>query len=311
MKKISYLLLSGFFLIFFGMAWLAYQWYIPVQVGHGSRVSFSITPGAGVHQISAGLDSAGLIRSRWWWETYVWFRGWGKKFQIGEFRITPTMSGAKIAGVLTAHEGGTERTVTIIEGWTIQDIAQAVEVLKPPPADLEGYLFPDTYRISRYINDPLSQLVEKARANFDRKVTPELRAEIERGGHTLHEIITMASILEAEVQTAEDRALVSDIFWRRLKIGMALQADSTVNYVTGKNHAAVSLQDTKIDSPYNTYKYRGLPPGPINNPGLGAIQAATYPKTNSYWYFLTTKEGKVIYAKTFEEHVTNKRKWLR
>ena len=306
---LSKLRVTGLLAIICGLFWLFYQWHLPMR-SRSETMVFSIAPGTGVHQISRNLHERGLIHNRWWWETYVWLRGWGGKFQIGEFKIAPSMNGAKIAGILTAHEGETERRVTIIEGWTLKDIAKAVGTSKLPSAELEGYLFPDTYRISRYINDPLSQLVEKARANFDRKVTLELRDQIQRQGHTLHEIITMASILEAEVQTSEDRALVSDIFWRRLKIGQALQADSTVNYVTGKNHAAVSLTDTKIDSPYNTYKYRGLPSGPINNPGLVAIKAAVYPEPNSYWYFLTTKEGQVIYAQTFAEHVANKRRYL-
>lgn len=294
------------------IGFLLYQWYWPVQPSGSVITKISIVPGEGVHQISRDLYDGALIHNRWWWETYVWLRGWGSRFQIGEFEISPAMSGVKIASILTAHEGQTDRVVTIIEGWTSSQINEkwgfSIDLITN---DHEGYLFPDTYRISKYATDPTKQLVEKALANFDNKVTPELRAEIKRQGHTLHEVVTMASILEAEVRTPEDRAYVSDIFWRRVKIGMALQADSTVNYVTGKNHAAVSLVDTKVDSPYNTYKYRGFPPGPINNPGLSAIRAAIYPKANDNWYFLTAKDGHVVYAKTFAEHVANKWRYLR
>jgi UPF0755 protein len=146
--------------------------------------------------------------------------------------------------------------------------------------------------------------------NFDKKLTQDLRDEIARQKKTIFEIVTMASILEKEVQTDEDRAMVADIFWRRLKAGMPLQADSTINYITGKSDSRANLTDIQIDSPYNTYKYPGLPVGPIGNPGLSAIKAAIYPKANGYWYFLTTDDGKVIYAKSFDEHKANKAKYL-
>ncbi len=310
------------FIVSLGLGWLSYQWYFPAQRIGGMITKIDIAPGEGVHQISRNLYDGALIRNRWWWETYVWLRGWGSRFQIGEFEISPAMSGAKIASILTAHEGKADRMVTIIEGWTLSDIAKELDFPmvpwfdhisfpslassvivdysylfkqfsflqeRPQGVGLEGYLFPDTYRISKYAVDPAKQLVEKALANFDQKVTLELRAEIKRQGRDLHEVITMASILEAEVQTPEDRALVADLLWRRLKIGMALQ----------------------VDSAPETYKSRGLPPGPINNPGMSAIMAAIYPKANQYWYFLTAKnDGHVVYAKIFAEHVQNKRKWL-
>ncbi len=132
-----------------------------------------------------------------------------------------------------------------------------------------------------------------------------------RAGYRAGQFFRAVAALAAGDLPEQDRALVADLFWRRLKIGMALQADSTVNYITGKNDSVVSLIDLQKDSPYNTYKNKGLPPGPINNPGLSAIRAAIYPKANQYWYFLTTKDGQVIYSRTFEEHVANKRKWLK
>ena len=143
------------------------------------------------------------------------------------------------------------------------------------------------------------------------KLTAELRAEIKRQGKTIHEILTLASIIEKEVSSDKDRKLVADIFYKRLDAGVALQADSAVNYVTGKSTPRASAQDLAKESPYNTYRYRGLPPGPIASPGLSAILAAVYPTANPYWYFLTTPAGQAIYSKTFEEHVANKAKYLR
>jgi UPF0755 protein len=154
-------------------------------------------------------------------------------------------------------------------------------------------------------------LVATLLRNFGAKLTPTLRAKAAEEGRPLFDVVTMASIVEAEVRGDEDRRMVADIFWRRLDVGMALQADSTVNYVTGKGHASVSLEDTEVESRYNTYKYPGLPFGPICNPGLSAIKAAVDPKPNAYWYFLTDKEGTVHYGKTLDEHNTNKAIYLK
>ncbi len=120
----------------------------------------------------------------------------------------------------------------------------------------------------------------------------------------------MASIIEKEAR-GNDMEKVADIFWRRIDEGIALQSDATVNYATGKYETQPSLDDLEINSPYNTYKYRGLPAGPIGNPGLGAIRAAVYPEANDYWFFLHAKDGETIYSKNFEEHKINKAKYLR
>jgi len=120
----------------------------------------------------------------------------------------------------------------------------------------------------------------------------------------------MASVIEREVRSEEDRALVSDIFWKRVEAGRGLEADSTVNYITGHSKPSVSYEETRIDHPWNTYKYRGLPPGPIGNPSLSSLIAAIRPKANPYWYFLTDPQGKVYYGRTLEEHSAN-RKYLR
>lgn len=121
----------------------------------------------------------------------------------------------------------------------------------------------------------------------------------------------MASILEAELQTDVDRAMGADVFWKRLAIDMPLQSDATVNYVTGKGKLQPSIADTKVDSLYNTYQHRGLPPGPINNPSLSAIRAAINPTSNPYYFYLTAPDGKTIFSKTLDEHNRNKATYLR
>ncbi len=231
-----------------------------------------------------------------------------------------------------------EVTITIPEGFTLQHIGELVEAKlgissddwqaetgvdspfegtrpllnsKPDSVDLEGYLFPDTYRF--FPDASAHDVVEKLLQTMAQKVSSiaPVFNETDDGTYPqdLHEVLTLASIIEREVRTDADRSIVAGIFRNRLAIGMALQADSTVNYVTGKKTPGVSVEDLQIDSPYNTYKYPGLPPGPIANPGLASIIAAANPATTDYYYFLTTSEGKVVYAKTHEEHVANKARY--
>lgn len=136
-------------------------------------------------------------------------------------------------------------------------------------------------------------------------------AEIERQGKNLEEIIIMASIIEKEMSSPEDGRIISGILWKRIEAGMGLQADATLTYLTGKPSLKLTEEDLAIDSPYNTYKYRGLPTGPISNPGLNAIKAAIYPEESSYWYYLHDSESQPHYARAFEEHIENKLRYLK
>jgi UPF0755 protein len=203
------------------------------------------------------------------------------------------------------------RTLSASSAPKPDDFSSAFPYLKDKPSfiSLEGYLFPDTYRI--YRDATAEELTKTLIANLDRKLDDKLRQRIAAQGKTIHEVLTMASIVEREVFGLEDRRMVADLFWRRLSEGMALQADSTVNYATGKDLPAVTFEDLKNISRYNTYKYPGLPPGPIGSPGLEAIQATVDPLPNPYVYFLTDKEGNVHYGRTLEEHNRNKAKYLR
>lgn len=139
----------------------------------------------------------------------------------------------------------------------------------------------------------------------------DLRKEIEKQGKTIFEIITMASLLEKEVRTMEDKKMVSAVLWKRLEASMPLQVDATIIYITGKKTTKVSISETKIDSSYNTYRYKGLPIGPICNPGLDSIKAAIYPESSEYWYYLSTPEGETVFSETFKEHNIAKAKYLR
>ncbi|MDO8582136.1 MAG: endolytic transglycosylase MltG [bacterium] len=280
---------------------------------------FVIVSGEGVNAISRNLKTAGLIRNSLAFETYLWWKGIEGRLIAGEYDLNPSLSIRDLTRVLVAGETiSRERDITILEGWTRKDIAEYLEkegIVKAKDfldatKDLEGYLFPDTYRIFK--DATVQEIVVKMRGNFDRKVTSEMRADIKKQKKTLDEILIMASILEREVRTPEEMRLASDLFWRRVAIGMPLQSDATVNFVTGEKRPSPLYKDLEVDSPYNTYKYRGLPPGPIGNPGLFAITAAIYPKKNDYWFFLTTQDdGRAIFSKTFDEHNWNKVKYLK
>ena len=179
---------------------------------------------------------------------------------------------------------------------------------KPADQGLEGFLFPDTYYI--YRDASTSQVIEKMLDNFDLQLTPELREEIIRQNKTIFEVITLASIIEKELRTETDRKMGADVFLKRLEIEKPLQSDATVNYVTGKSTTRPSFEDVGVDSPYNTYKNIGLPPGPICNPSLESIKAVIYPEPNDYYYFLTKPDGTAVFSETGEEHEANKTKYL-
>ena len=186
-----------------------------------------------------------------------------------------------------------------------------VEVHEEPTAShLEGYLFPDTYRI--YEKTTADEIIELMLYNFDKKLTLDLREEIAAQGKTLDEVVIMASIIEREVQTPEDMRMVSDILWRRLEAGYRLEVDSTLNYILPEHERKAALTDNELslNSPYNTYKSAGLPPTAISNPGFNALYAAVHPIPNDYWYYLSKSTGETVFAKTYEEHLHNKASYL-
>jgi UPF0755 protein len=304
--------------------------------------TFIIIEGEGVNQISNNLKNQGLIRNQFIFETYAYLKDIEGNFQTGEYLLPSVVNIKRLTEILTTGQSVKEWDLTVPEGFTLADIAARVSGLvpikvedfysavgsgkasgktnidlanydfladKPAKASLEGYLFPDTYRFFAYAT--VDDVVRKMLMNFDKKLTPDARAAIAEQDKKIFDIITMASIIEREVRTDQDRAIISGIFWKRLDIGMALQADSTINYVTGKKTPSVSSTDLELDSLYNTYKYPGLPPGPICNPGLASINAAIYPEASAYWYFLTDDHGAVHYARDFEEHKANKAQYLK
>lgn len=317
MKWLKLILVGSFFVSVAGLivvASLLQSVYLRQPDPEAEVVRFEIISGSDLDIIIEELGKADLIQNRLLFKTYAWLVGKEGKFKVGVYELQPGMSLSALVKMLTGTGTGIEVSVTIPEGYTASQIGELMETKLAissedwavASAGLEGYLFPDTYRFA--VGASATEVISVLRENFDRRLE-EYAAEIGTI-ENLEELIILASIIEREVQTDEDMALVSDIFRKRLEVGMALQADSTVNYVTGNDTPAISLEDRDIDSPYNTYEYAGLPPGPISNPGIASIIAANNPESNDYWYFLTTPEGEVIYAETFEEHVENKALYL-
>jgi UPF0755 protein len=189
----------------------------------------------------------------------------------------------------------------------VREIEEKLKI-KLPGENLEGYLFPDTYYFPLDVSG--EEVVRIMHENFEKKIAPYLK-EIEKSGKSLKDIIIMASLIEKEVKTKEEKELVSGILWKRLKAGIPLQVDATITYITGKKTTKIPLEDLKIDSPYNTYKYKGLPPAPICNPGLESILAALYPKESDYWYYLSKPDGKTLFFKDYEEFIVAKAKYLK
>ena len=284
--------------------------YLPKDPLKTENIIFSVKKGENLYQIAKNLEKEGLIKSRFFFILYVVANGKEKKLKAGEYFLSPSMNIPDISKKIVVGDIAKIK-VTIPEGYTVKDIENKLN-LKLPGENLEGYLFPDTYYFPARVS--AQEVVKIMKENFERKIAP-LQPEIERQGKTIEEIIIMASLIEKEVYNTKEcpdcKNLVSGILWKRLKNRMPLQVDATITYITGKKTTKIPIEDLKIDSPYNTYKYLGLPPAPICNPGLESILAALYPKESEYWYYLTTPEGKVIFSKTLTEHNINKAKYLK
>lgn len=312
------------------------------------QVNYSVPQGNGVKAIAADLATQGLIRSAFWFEAYVYIERSENRFIAGTYSLNRQMSIREIAKVMTAGTNVEEQTITIREGLSIREIAAYLQesgILdskdflaaaavtdtrtiipgvtydylsdKPQQSGLEGYLFPDTYRI--FAKATPAHVIEKMLDNFGTKYTDQMRQDTVKGNMSIYEIVTLASILEKEIKINRGRDgqpvntdlnIAAGVFYNRLKIGKGLESDATVNYVTGKSTDQPSSEDVAIDNPYNTYKYAGLPPGPICNPSIDAIKAAIYPEKTDYFYFLTKPDGTTVFSKTYEEHLANKRKYL-
>ena len=303
-----------------------------------------IEEGMGVREIASELRVKGYIKSRSLFKFIVIVAGKARDLKAGEYYFDEPLSMIDIARrIANGIHGVPSIKITIPEGFNLAGIAQlfeehgmfsaedfyavagkpgannsaladfssASDILreKPSGASLEGYLFPDTYFF--YKNDLPEGTVRKILENFNEKISEDLRREVRESGKNFYEILTIASLLEEEACEDEDRQIIAGILWKRLEAGMPLQVDATLTYLTGKGSDRLTLDDLQMDSLYNTYRYKGLPKGPISNPGIEAIEAALSPESTPYLFYLSDKDGVIHYARTFEEHKINKAKYIR
>lgn len=313
-----------------GLLLLNYVWYrynlLPVS-SDKSEVGFTVAAGERPPLTAQRLQRAKLIRSDWAFMLYLTLHGWRSQIRAGDYLLQPSQSSSQIAKTLVG--GRVQRNLLVVpEGSTVKEIGERAAkrgvaesefntalaaryeydflATKPANVGLEGYLFPDSYQVRSTTG--ASALVRTMLDNFGRKLTDEHVAGFARLGLNLHQGITLASIVEQEVADPEDRRKVAQVFLKRLRIGQALESDPTTQYAAdllGKPF------DLKLASPYNTYHQRGLPPGPICNPGLDAIAATIDPAKTDYLYFVSADDGTTYFAKTFDEHQRNVAKYRR
>ncbi len=281
------------------------------------QFEFEVEKGASVSKVAQDLFNMNMISSKLIFKISITILSGNKGIKTGDYRFS---GGENMLTIAKRMVSGDQRQVkvrvTIPEGTNVSDMAYIY--LKALPSfnaarfvslakSEEGFLYPDTYNF--YSNVKPEEVIRTMKDNFNKKIAP-LALEIKNFNKPLFDIVTMASIVEEEANNIEDRKMVSGILWKRLKEGMFLQVDPPFYYLTGKT-SGVTFDDLKIDSPYNTYKYKGLPKGPISNPGIEAIKATIEPVSSKYYFYLTGRDGKMYYATTYEGHLLNISKYLR
>ena len=292
-------------IIFFVLAGFSGYFFLSAPKDFPSGETIVIEKGTGLAEISGKLKKEGLVKNKYAFALYARVFNKSKKIKYGKYLFNEPVSIFSLLSRFTKGEFGFKPVkVTVAEGLTAKKISELFgdfenfdkEEFLEKTVNMEGYLFPDTYLFLLFAET--EQIIGTMTDNFKKKA-----------GDVGKDIVIMASLIEKEVPDSDDRKIVSGILWKRLKLGMALQVDAVFPYITGKQK--VLLEDLKIDSPYNTYLHKGLPPGPISNPGLDAIEAARNPKESPYLYYLSGQDGKTHFAKTYEEHLRNKEKYLK
>jgi UPF0755 protein len=301
----------------------------------GETVIVTVREGQTAQEVGDKLEDEGIIASGLLFRVVVALEGYDSRLVAGDYEFDkgmPTLEvidrirrGQTAPLVVTIREGvRAEEIADLMEEKEVVSAADFLEAItqwyefaflytKPYWATLEGYLFPDTYFFNR--NMTAEEVVQQILENFDQRFDSELRQEAAAAGMSVHTVLTLASIVEREAQLPEERPIIADVFLRRLRRGMPLEADPTVQYALGNDPASVAeygywkqdltQADLEVDSPYNTYRNTGLPPAPICNPGLDSIRAVLNPAQTNYLYFVARADGSHVFAETLEEHLRN------
>lgn len=281
-----------------------------------------INSGDSLKTISKEIKEGGVIRSSNLLRLMVSVYGGQNKIKAGVYEFDKPSNVFSVAYRLSHQDYGyVPVKLTFPEGVNSKDILSIIDSKFPNLKNLpnyetekilvtskEGYLFPDTYFFPP--NADIKTIVERMFSEYKRKIK-KYESVIIQSGHTEAEIIIMASILEEEVKTMSDKRMVSDLLWRRISKNMMLQVDSTLGYMNGKKSSELTLNDLAMNSLYNTYRNKGLPPSPISNPGIDAIEASIFPTKNDNLFFLTGDDGKTYYSKTYTEHLKFKKLYIR
>lgn len=289
----------------------------------GDVVEVVIPKEATGKEISGMLVKNGVISDGFAFRVILAITGEGKELQSGHYHLRQGLSIRQALAAL--HKGADEYiTVTIPEGYTVKQMAAVFEKAGiaggenfeevassygplpwqygplPVPVRGEGFLFPDTYDVPPAYD--AKQICDMMYARMDKVMTPDIRREAEQKQMTLYALITLASMVEQEARFKEDQVPIASVMLARLKAGMPLQIDATVQYALGETKPELTIEDTKIESPYNTYLHDGLPPGPIGAPGIDAIRAVLDAEPGDYLYYVAEKDGHHVFTKTLEEH---------
>jgi UPF0755 protein len=302
----------------------------PFRGYQGADRVVDVPSGAGTRAIGERLIAAGVVRDDLTYRAAVWFSGAGRRLKAGEYRFDRPMSALEVVDKIERGEVDLIG-VTFPEGLTIAEMAKIfesrgfgpasafveaasnasqIQTLDPAARDLEGYLFPDTYAVPRPTD--ASRIVRAMVDRFQQVATPELRSRAAARGLSLRQLVTLASIVEKETGRPDERRLVAAVYSNRLKVGMGLQCDPTVIYAlerAGRFTGNLRREDLAFDSAYNTYRYAGLPPGPIAAPGKGSLEAAADPAEADYLYFVSRNDGSHEFARTLAEHNRNVQKY--
>lgn len=333
-------------IFFFGVVVLILGWWVvrafgAVNSANSTPVLVPIQSGDSVARIAEKLSKAELIHSPFVFKLMAKYSGKAGALQAGTFALNQSLSVSEILDIL--HSGKSqEAKVTIPEGFTVADI-DALMASKGfgNPGDiidcafhcdfssfdflpsqvggsreqgigsrLEGYLFPETYALSTGEYNP-KFFLERMLGEFRTRIVIAHADEIKKSGHTLSDLVIMASLIEEESRHDDERAIVSGILWKRLSSKVVLGVDATTRYGTGKKSSALTKADLEADSSYNTRRKQGLPPTPIANPSESSFIASLKPKESPYWYYLHGSDGVIHYAVTDDEHIINKRRYLK
>jgi UPF0755 protein len=313
-----------------GAWWLQARLTTPYRGFASEEVFVELPQGAGVGRIATLLTEAGVVGNPWVFRLAVRLSGADRRLQAGEYRFADAATPAEVVDRLARGDVFTQ-PVTFPEGLTIAEMALVLErrgigsraefieagrevelvaAFDPEAASLEGYLFPDTYALPRRADARM--VVARMVAGFEAAFDAGLREMAEAQALSIRDVTTLASLIEEETARADERPLVAAVYRNRLELGMPLQCDPTVIYalmLAGRWNGNIRRDDLQIDSPYNTYRYPGLPPGPIASPGRASIEAALSPASVDFLYFVSRNDGSHVFASTLAEHNRNVVRW--